>query len=658
MKRGNILPLFLLGALLAAGAAVSCTTRLKLQALANDSATSTLTLPEEKIYEAPIVSTEVKKDTIKIVDLDGHDMFLMKTVVDSTGEVTASDVLNAAVVTARFRNLAERDGKVQLEFRVIVPGAFKEDRWQMRFRPTVFVMEDSVKLDPVLLTGDTYREAQIYGNQRYADFVKKMESYSDIESYVGMEKFLQRYSPDAYKSVADSILLNEEKLHENVAKMEPEFLQHYMRIKGNATRTNLESKRGYMYYRYYMEEIKGLEMDSCARYENGNYIYDYLYELKPNPKLRKVDVVLDGEVLEMKRFIYRVPRSEPLTFYISSLASFIDPTERYLTKIISRRAEANASYNIGFKVGRYDVDAEYAGNGEVIEGIRQQLDALLDNKTFDLDSVVITASASPEGEFNFNNTLSRQRSESIASYFRSYMKHKVDSINAVVFFQIDSKDGKMKKTRRNIQPISFISHNNPENWDLLDEMIAADTTLTDDEKTRYAEISRTADPDLREVKMRSEGSYAYIRENLYPALRSVKFDFNLHRKGMVKDTVHTTVIDENYMAGVQALRDREFDTAAKILEPYHDFNAAVALCAVNRNYAAREILDGCPDSAEKFYMQAIIYARFSEDENAIKSFVEACKLDRSFINRGNLDPEIASLIKKYNINLLDNSNIK
>ena len=47
----------------------------------------------------------------------------------------------------------------------------------------------------------------------------------------------------------------------------------------------------------------------------------------------------------------------------------------------------------------------------------------------------------------------------------------------------------------------------------------------------------------------------------------------------------------------------------------------------------------------------VVVTGIQEGEESIRNFVEACKLNRSYINRGNLDPEISSLIRKYSINL-------
>ena len=140
-----------------------------------------------------------------------------------------------------------------------------------------------------------------------------------------------------------------------------------------------------------------------------------------------------------------------------------------------------------------------------------------------------------------------------------------------------------------------------------------------------------------------------MREILYPRLRTVRFDFHLHRKGMVKDTLQTTVLDEEYMAGVHAIRERDYETAIRILRPYKDYNAAVAFCAMDYNASALDILEALPETDQVHYLLAVIYGRQGRDEEAVEHYLKACRMTPSYIHRGNLDPEISELIKRYNL---------
>ena len=174
-----------------------------------------------------------------------------------------------------------------------------------------------------------------------------------------------------------------------------------------------------------------------------------------------------------------------------------------------------------------------------------------------------------------------------------------------------------------------------------------------DQKADFFKRFKINDPDAREAKMRTGDYYKYMRSALYPQLRTVKFNFYLHRKGMVKDTVHTTVIDSVYMRGVQALRDMDYDVALDLLRPYEDYNTAVAYMGMERNRNAMRILAKMEKTAEINYLLAILYSREGELDKAVECYVRSCKQNHSYVYRGNLDPEISVLIKMYGLNQED-----
>ena len=151
--------------------------------------------------------------------------------------------------------------------------------------------------------------------------------------------------------------------------------------------------------------------------------------------------------------------------------------------------------------------------------------------------------------------------------------------------------------------------------------------------------------------MRGESFYPYIKRALYPRLRSVRFQFHLHRKGMVKDTVHTTIPDTVYREGLQALTDHDYERAFSLLKDYEDYNTGVAALALNRNAYARMILEKLPITPHIDYMLAILYAREGKVETAVQHYLDACRKDPSLVYRGNLDPEIAELVRRYDLQI-------
>lgn len=50
------------------------------------------------------------------------------------------------------------------------------------------------------------------------------------------------------------------------------------------------------------------------------------------------------------------------------------------------------------------------------------------------------------------------------------------------------------------------------------------------------------------------------------------------------------------------------------------------------------------------YMLAVIYSRQGKNKEAVERYLKACELTPSYWHRGNLDPEISELIKKYGLN--------
>ena len=119
---------------------------------------------------------------------------------------------------------------------------------------------------------------------------------------------------------------------------------------------------------------------------------------------------------------------------------------------------------------------------------------------------------------------------------------------------------------------------------------------------------------------------------------------------MVKDTVHTTVLDSTYMRGVQALRDMDYAGALLLLKPYDDFNTAVAYIGTDRNANAMRILEKLEKTDKVNYLLAVLYSRQGDFEKAVECYVKSCRQNPSYVFRGNLDPEISVLIKTYGLN--------
>lgn len=637
-----------------AAAIHGCGPSTKVRRLSQEAPAATLRLAKEETAAPEVKLSSPHRDTLKVEDIDGKEVFIMKAYRDEDGEMVANDVLDAAIVTARFRNVAERHGKVDLEFQVVVPESMQDGAWQLRFYPDMYILEDSIRLDPVVITGKEYRRAQLKGYQQYERFLSSIVSDTTKFINIGLlEIFLRRNIPQIYAFKTDSTEVSDEEFASVYGVTEREAVDHYTNKFARSRNNRRVARMDRMYRKYVKVPIvtEGLRLDTVLQAVNGDFVYNYVQTINTRPKLKKVDIVLSGDIWESDRRIYTVPRSAPLTFYISSLSSFVDPTEKYLTRVVGRRVEANTACYVEFAAGRSDVDLSRGNNAAEIGRIRGNLAQLLRNETFDLDSIVVTADCSPEGAWFANERLSQRRSEGVSSYFRSWMRRYADSLAFDRGLQMDM-EGNLTSGEP-LPDIRFISHANPENWPRLDVLIQEDTLLSAQDKASYRRIRETADPDNRERALQREGYYRYLRESVYPYLRTVRFDFHLHRKGMVKDTLHTTELDSTYMRGVQAIRDRDYETAVTLLRPYRDYNTAVAYCLMDYNASAMEILRDLPRTAQVNYMLAILFARRGDDRMAVQHYLHSCSQEPSYVHRGNLDPEISALIKRYGLHERD-----
>ena len=634
----------LLAVLLAAG----CGSQGKLERLRRQSLSAQMVIADEKELPEIAMGGEPRRDTMVVEDPDGNEVLIMRAVKDENGEMVATDVIQAARVTARFRNVAERSGKVDLNFRIIVPEAMQDRDWQLRFYPDLFVAQDSLRLDPILITGEGYRKAQLKGYEHYRRFLDSIAA--DSTHFVDrfqLEMFLRRNLPDIYRYKTDSTAVSDDEFRSHYGITEQQALVHYTNQLVVRRNRRKVSRKDEMFRKYVKAPIitEGLRLDTVIISPDGDILYDYVQSIHVRPSLRKATVLLSGDIFEEDRRIYRVPRTEPLTFYISSISGLSDDAVRYKTMVTERRVQANTACYIDFEQGRAEIRKETGHNREEMARIEGNLRSLLQHRDFDLDSIVVTASCSPEGSYEHNRKLSMRRSESVSDYFEGFLKHWRDSVRRNSFhIGLDETWKEEAPTE-----IRLLSRNNPENWTMLDALVREDGILSGKEKEEYAQMASVREPDLREQRLQKLPSYRHIRESLYPRLRTVRFDFHLHRKGLQKDTVHTTVVDTAYMQGLQAIRDREYERAVTLLRPYKDYNTAVAFCALDYNASALEVLEPMERTDKVLYLLAILYSRRGEDRRAVESYLKACRLNPSFVHRGNLDPEIAGLIRRYGL---------
>ena len=378
----------------------ACATSRKAEQLQAGKPAAVLALPEQYTTSfREIDLPTLAQDSAAAQEFQGREVIVMNAVRDSvSGEMVANETLEAARVTARFRNVAERHGRVDLAFQVIVPAVMQDSRWQVRFHPRMELLGETVPLDDILITGRDYRKAQLRGYQQYERFLRSIITDSTrLMDRHQLEIFIERNIPKLYALRRDSAVVSDEAFASIYGVTERQAIDYYtyaLLVRRNERKLRDRDK---MFRRFVKAPLQTerLRLDTLIVDESGTFIYNYVQTIATRPKLRKVDIRLSGEVMDYDKTVYGIPESDPLSFYISSLTSFVDGRERYLDRVISRRVDLQEEARLVFAVGEDAVREELADNRAEIGRIRARLASLLDDREFVLDSIVVTANASP-----------------------------------------------------------------------------------------------------------------------------------------------------------------------------------------------------------------------------------------------------------------------
>ena len=602
----------------------SCSTvvRMNINDLRKQNAGVSLFLPTQTPRESDTYKYIVSKpdtDTLTMTGNDGRKYYLMRGTMDSTGTANLSEPLNEVVITAKFKNIAERNGSVRMAFDIHVPSTMLNPQWQVRLTPKAVLSEDTVSLEVLLLTGKQYKERQMRGYELYNRFLAGIITDTSLLMHTGLlETFIQRNIPRIAALRNDTALVDTDSIRGLYGISLEEAREHFMKTLA-IQRNNIKKSQTDEKYRRFVKDpviTYGFRLDTLIGDNTEDFRYTYHQALGTKPGLRQIDVCLTGGIYYQGEKLYSIPPSEPVTFYVSSFATMTEDIQRYVTKVIERRVELNTRAAINFMAGRSDIDTGYMDNHAELQYIQSTISGLLSSGEYLADSLIITASCSPEGSYRFNSQLARKRAESIAGF-------------------IDGKDFRL------------IERHIPENWERLYDLIRKDSTVND--LTGILDICAETSHDKREHLLSAHPEYPYIKEHLYPVLREVEFQFCLHRKDMVKDTIHTTEPDTVYSAGVQAIKDRDYSKAVRLLGSYRDINSALAFLAMDYNASAMNILEDLPVSGKRDYLLAVAHSRNGNEKKAVEYFLSAVNQERSLRFRGNLDPEISRLIGKYDI---------
>lgn len=493
------------------------------------------------------------------IERDSNRFYLVPTEVMEDGQRIMSMQIQQVTVRAQARTLPERLGKVVIDFVIDLPRQLQGTCRSVVITPYLHKYGQAHPLQDITIRGKLFSRVQ----QR---------------DYWQFGKYMRVFRPD---SAAE-------------ARAFARFVKH--------------------------PYPEGVRLDSVAA-RPGHISYYYSQEVSTDETSKAMLITLKGRVVALDDSSYTLPPSDTLTYHVSSMLSFIDTTTRYKIKVISKYATVQDRNYIQFLVNDTRVIDSLGGNAVQLGKIGARMAELIGQQEYFTDSIVLTATASPEGSFARNRALAKGRAHALKRYLRERIGPQVDTLLRVRWVA--------------------------EDWSELAACILNDESLP--HHTGILElIANEKDPDRRErlIRERYPDDYRYLNMSVYPYLRAVTIRYDLRRRGMIKDTIHTREVDTAYMRGVELLRQRKYAKALYMLNEYRDRNTVVALLSLGHDAQALEMLSRLEPSATIEYLKAVAYSRLGRKAEGRESFLKACGMDERMQYRGNLDPEITELLKE------------
>lgn len=528
-------------------------------------------------------------------DDKGKEHIVTEATKDSvTGEYITQMELSEITVVAKSKQVAERNGKINLDFIVTVPGELISNKWQVQLTPVAYKSADTLYLDRIFLSGADFAKMQRKGYMRYQAF---------MNSIIPDSLYLQK-------------LFDEKGYRKALAELEEEYFQawkHEVISKERWIDWSDKANARFALFNYRMERNK----QAIAGY---NSILEYL----PAYRLRRE---MDGKYIPSKWKIFAEGNYKIRTRNITPEDS-ASITRRFtdyakMAENRKRKEQAGEMYEkyvrFPYEAARLDTVIKEGDNfvyyykqelpatentkkidltldGQILSRMRQRRSSPpSDTITYFISSMVQFLDRSPRykkkiitrkdevnlrayvtyksGATEFSEDIGDNRAE-IDKVFET-----IHGINYTGEFLIDSirmtatsspegsadmnlflskgralalkKYLALRSDDREGVDTLFRPRWIGEDWNRLHELVLADDSL--ENKAYLLRIMKETDnPDNREYALRKyPADYMRIRGKHYPLLRGVEFKFHLHRRNMLQDTIVMPVIDTTYMQAVK-----------------------------------------------------------------------------------------------------------
>ena len=611
-----------------------------------------------------------------------------------TGEYITQMELTEITVVARSKQVAERNGRINLDFVVTVPGELISNKWQLQLTPVAYKRTDTIRLDRIFLSGADFAKMQKKGYMRYQAFMNSIIPDSlylqKLFDEKGYRKALAELEDEYFQAWKHEVIAKERWIDWSDKANARFALFNYKMERNRQAIAGYNSILEHLPAYWLRREMDGRYIPSKWRiFADGNHrirtksitpedsaaiterFTDY-GKMAENQKKKELagemyekyvrfpyeSARLDTVIKEGDSFVYYYKQELPATENTKKIDLTLDgqilskdetrttlPPSDTITYFISSMVQfldRTPRYKKRIITRKDEVSLRaYVTYRPGSTGFSENTG----NNKAEIDKVFETIRGiSYTGEFLIDSirmtATSLPEGSSEMNLFLS--RERALALKRYLAERTDDREG---------VDTLFRPHWIGEDWARLHELVRADDSLSNRTALLHV-MEETRNPDSREQALRGYASdYKRIREKHYPLLRGVEFKFHLHRRNMIQDTVVMPVIDSTYMEAVRLIEDRQYRRALSILEESYgeDYNTAVCLMSLGYDSRALDIMLAQPDTSDRNYLLAILYCRLGREEEALKTYVKSCDQDDSKIWRGRLDPEINKLIVTYNL---------
>lgn len=275
------------------------------------------------------------------------------------------------------------------------------------------------------------------------------------------------------------------------------------------------------------------------------------------------------------------------------------------------RNEKGSAY-IDFVVNKYEINPKYHNNAAELSKITSTIDVVKNNKNVEITNIDIHGFASPEGPYDHNVFLAKERTAALSKHVMGLYT---------------------------IPGSLFSQHSTPEDWEGFKKAIE-DSNFTDKAEILALINNERLTPDVKEDKIRNEHWYSYekILENIYPYLRRSDYTISYEVRPfsaeealevMKTNPKHVSLYEMFWAAQSLGISTDGYNDVIELAvatypdEPVANYNAAIVAINKGDYDKAKAYLAKVPETGETLNMLGIIALNTGNSQEAEAYFKKA-----------------------------------